>query len=379
MADAENALRQEIQKVYDRALERARAEGRSDAEAEAHADDQRKQFMEKWDIRPDMLGAPPPVIRHAGPARHASSSSAGFMGQGLAAGEGKAGGGAAARAAAEAAVRRQDAERAKVPVDLGSSAFRTSVPASSGKTKIGDLLNRARMVKAELEARGAASVPTPVPAPAPPRAAFTGGRPAVPPGTRLNDLVNRAKQQRAVADPRAVEEPPPVPPIRIGPVREHRRALDEPPPPDPYGRDRHESPEDEMDGDEQAPVETPVPPATEDREIRRRAVLEEFDRTYEKVLAHVESRIEMIDLAVGEENGAPLRGPTEAPAEMVTIAEDLDHLLGELHRMADVCERLASRLGVFLDTYPPGGAGGHSHASGAERGEYPEDGVDVPA
>ncbi len=53
-----DALREEVERVWLRAHARARAEGLDDAEARAAADERRRQFLEKWNLPPDLQGPP---------------------------------------------------------------------------------------------------------------------------------------------------------------------------------------------------------------------------------------------------------------------------------------------------------------------------------
>jgi hypothetical protein len=146
MADADNALRDELEKVRERARLQALAQGVSPEEAEQRGNTAVNEFCAKWGIRPEMLGP------------------------------------RAARTAEAAAKAPATPSR---PVDLGSSPLRSSGgpgPGQSQVIRIGDLLKKAQDAAA-------------------------GSPAAARHGSALSGLLSRAKSQH-VFDPATSPTPP---------------------------------------------------------------------------------------------------------------------------------------------------------------------------
>lgn len=149
MADADDALRGEIEKVRDRARLQALAQGLPPEEADRRGKQAVEEFCAKWGIRPDMVGPP----RTARPA--------------------------------PAPVRA---------VDLGSSPMRSSAnPSTTQAIRIADLLKR-----------GALQAPPPAPPPPPPA--------PPPPKPGLAGLLDRVRAQSFSDSPAAAAPEAPAAP-----------------------------------------------------------------------------------------------------------------------------------------------------------------------
>jgi len=212
-------------------------------------------------------------------------------------------------------------------VDLGSSPLRsTTNPSMTQAIRIADLLRKGK------EAGGAAGAPAPAPAPA---AAGAGGK------SSLAGLLDRVRAQSfpdaapagAPAAAPAAYRPAPAPPPAA------------PPPPLPA---RPSSPPPLVIS--QAPAPVPAAAAGADR---RRALLEEFDRTYSEVQTMIEQRIGVADVAMGD---AP-RGLAQAferaaeggvgPEEAKILAQDVQRLRDHLRQMMTLCDEFLSHLDEF--------------------------------
>jgi len=95
---------------------------------------------------------------------------------------------------------------------------------------------------------------------------------------------------------------------------------------------------------------------------RRRAILDEFDRTFHEVQSKLDQQLGGVDVApVGE----PVIPETLAPGdaaleEMERLAVDLDRAMEDLHRMMAHFQDLTGRLAAIMARFagPPPGQGG---------------------
>jgi len=318
MADAESALREEIEKVRERARAQAVSLGLNEEMADSRGDAAVEEFCARWGIKPEMLGAAPHRSAPSRPAAPPPSPTRGGL------------------PPLPAPASPPPTRPAGNPtVDLGSSAFRAAIQkaredAASGGTKIAHLLDKARKVAADRQ--GLAST------------GFTGARPAAgapPPGagSSLAQLVSRVRGEE-VPDPAsggdAVDAGTPSGP----------RAASSLPRLGGLFAGRNEG-------------------AIRQREEQRRQILDEFDRTYAEVQSMLDQRIGIVDVALdaGQVLPAPATGKAPVPGsippeEIVKIAEDLDRLMGDLQQMMALCEGLVSRLHGVLSTYEPGSVEG---------------------
>lgn len=311
MGEAENPLREEIEKVRERARLQALAQGLSPDEAEAKASDAVAEFCSRWGVRPDMLGPAPPRIQRDAAARKPTGSTSGFFAGAIPLGP------------------------EKRSVDLGSSPLRSGSPAQdkTGPIRIGDLLKKSR-------AEGAAAPPG--------KAAAPAGTPGAPPRASLSSLLNRVKNASLPDAVPAVEEPPaPEPAAPAGPPRKGAFQI------------RNVSVQDQvaaLPGSPRRPGPAPAAPepgmeaGDEDPSAQRRRILDEFDRTYAEVHEMLEKRIgaDLLAMAEGREMAGEGMAGTYSGDEIRRIVEDIDRLRGGLQQMLGLCDELMQSLRSIL-------------------------------
>jgi hypothetical protein len=169
MGEADSALREEIEKVRERARLQALAQGLGPDAAAALGNNAVEEFCSRWGIRPEMVA--PGVLRGNRPATSAGQPF------------------------------REDARK----VDLGASPMRnTQNPGQTQAIRIADLLKRAK------DAENPLKVPAPPAAAGPPNPATTTRS-----GSNLSSLLNRMRTPEAAAPPPpAPPAPPPPAPAR---------------------------------------------------------------------------------------------------------------------------------------------------------------------
>ncbi len=338
MAEADGALRAEIEKVRERARLQVMAQGLDPEAAELQADAAVEEFCARWGIRPEMLG--PGLLRGTRPA---------------------------------AAPGKEGPKR----VDLGASPMRTTInPSQTQALRIGDLLKKAR----EMEAAASGQPLTPAPGtpasgtPAPGSGAGPGHPPAPGLGAgggvmrttgNLSSLLQRVRTQGL---------PPASGPAPSSPPAAQRGAAPAPtmrpsPAPAPAAPPRGPS----------APAPAPSVPLpamprptgaftsrgmtssdplggtgslTANAE-RRRQVIEEFDRTYAEVQTMLEQRIGVVDVALNDASKGLTGAMAKAQAggldaqELEVLAVDVDRLHQHLQVMMSLCEEFLSHLQDF--------------------------------
>jgi len=167
MGEADSALREEIEKVRERARLQALAQGLGPDAAAALGNNAVEEFCSRWGIRPEMVA--PGVLRGNRP---------GTAGQPF----------------------REDARK----VDLGASPMRnTQNPGQTQAIRIADLLKRAK--DAEVPGKGPAPSPSPAVGPANPASTTRSG-------SNLSSLLNRMRAPEGAAP--APPAPPPPAPVR---------------------------------------------------------------------------------------------------------------------------------------------------------------------
>lgn len=314
MADADNALRSEIEKVRERARLQALAQGLPPDRAEIQGDAAVLDFCSRWGIRPEMLG---PDLAHA------------------------------ARAPA-----REEARK----VDLGTSPLRnTTAPSQSQAIRISDLLKKAK------DQEGSLSPPS-APAPAAP-----AGGPAIGSGTRppgsLSTLLQRMKT------------PSSGPPAPAAPVRTPAAASTPPRTPAPPASPPRPANTTGFRGVTSGDPLGGTGSLTANAE-RRRQVLEEFDRTYAEVQALLEQRIGVVDVALADASKGISGAIQKAAAggiasqDLEVLAVDVDRLRNHLQSMMELCEEFLGHLQSFAARSGPApgagpAAGGPNTGGGA--------------
>jgi hypothetical protein len=289
MGEADNALREEIEKVRERARLQALAQGIGPDAAAQQGNQAVEEFCSRWGIRPDMVG----------PA----------SGRGLRPG------------APAGPPPREEARK----VDLGASPLRNAAnPGQTQAIRIADLLKRAK------EAEAAAVRPA---APAPAVTADLGGRTA----TNLSSLLQRMR----TADP---SRPAPAPAKTVAsPTVATPPAPRMPSPAAPPGTGtvpRVLSTSDVFAGGA----------TLSSNAERRRQVLEEFDRTYAEVQTMLEQRIGVVDIALNDASkgltGAMARAQAGGlqPHEIETLAEDVNRLRQNLTTMMQTCDEFLRHM-----------------------------------
>lgn len=329
MAEADGALRAEIEKVRERARLQVMAQGLDPEAAELQADAAVEEFCARWGIRPEMLG--PGLLRGsrppATPGREGPKS-----------------------------------------VDLGASPLRATInPSQTQALRIGDLLRKAK----EMEA-AAAGLPTP-PAtgsrPSPgsgPSSAQGGGGGVLRTTGNLSSLLQRVRTQGiSPASGTGAQAPPPASPPASpgGSVRPFPASAPAPSPfrgpsapatapavplpamPRPAGSitSRGATSADPLGG---------TGSLTANAE-RRRQVIEEFDRIYAEVQTMLEQRIGVVDLALNDASKGLTGAMAKAQAggldahELEVLAVDVDRLHQHLQVMMSLCEEFLSHLQDF--------------------------------
>jgi hypothetical protein len=340
MADGDNPLRLEVEKVRERARARLRSLGIAEPQAEGLAQREVDEFMAKWGIKADMLGDPsaPRVAPAQPPARSPQ----------LPPGSGMYG---SATPMAPPAPRGEPEPRT---VDLGSSPLRSPVDRSTlgevkGPTKIGDLLQRAQQVAQQ---RPGAAAPPAV-------AGRPGAPPAKPPAPpSLADVLNRVRGGL----PPAAAAPPAAPPAPAAPP-----PAAEPPALGPGGlRIRNMRTVDRRADDRLTPAglgyrTDPSGAYPAQASPRRQELLAAFDRTYDAFQTMLEERMTVGDMALTDDiANLPHGGPAPpinvpSPEEILRLAEDLHRLMGDLRSMMSACEHMTERLGNLLAYYDQAG------------------------
>ena len=294
MPDADSALRAEIEKVRDRARLQALAQGVSTDEADRRGQKAVDDFCGKWGIRPEMVSTPKEPRVPPAPVRC---------------------------------------------VDLGSSPLRTSSnPSSTQAMRISDLLKRGK------DALGAgASHAAPSPAAAHPPPAPAGGGKSNLAGlldrVRANSLVEVPSVSPTPARAPAVAAPPtaprPAPPAPAKPAPAPAPARSAPPPA----------------RIQPSPAPSHGAPLTAER---RKALLEEFDRTYAEVQSMIEERIGVADVAMGDLKGLASAFERVAkggvsPDEAKVLSSDVERLRDHLRQMMYICDEFLSHLDEFVE------------------------------
>ena len=298
MGEADSALREEIEKVRERARLQALAQGLGPDAAAAQGNVAVEEFCSRWGIRPEMVGP-------AGPrgGRPAPSTSQPF---------------------------REDGRK----VDLGASPLRTTAnPGQTQAIRIADLLKRAK--ETEIAAsrpafpQGAGAPPTPA---APARST-----------TNLSSLLQRMR----TADP-SQPAPAPAAPARVPPPPPAPSRITAPPPPPPRSAS---APSQGMVQRAVTLSETLGGGATLTANAeRRRQVLEEFDRTYAEVQSMLEQRIGVVDIALNDASKgiSGLMNTAQAggmkPEEMEILAADVDRLRQNLTVMMGLCDEFLQHM-----------------------------------
>jgi hypothetical protein len=294
MADADNALRSEIEKVRERARLQALAQGLPPDRAVIQGDAAVLDFCSRWGIRPEMLG--PDLAR-------------------------------AARAPAKEEQRK---------VDLGTSPLRnTTAPSQTQAIRISDLLKKAKDQEGSLP-----PPPAPAPAAAPGPASAAGVMPGSRPPGSLSTLLQRMKTQ-----PSAPPAPAPRPP-QGKPAGAPAASPAAPPSPSRPANTtgfRGVTSGDPLGG---------TGSLTANAE-RRRQVLEEFDRTYAEVQSLLEQRIGVVDVALADASKGISGAIQKAAArgidsqDLEVLAVDVDRLRNHLQSMMQLCEEFLGHLQSF--------------------------------
>lgn len=286
MGEADNALREEIEKVRERARLQALAQGIGPAAAAQQGNQAVEEFCSRWGIRPDMVGpSSPRGLRPGSPAGPPP---------------------------------REEARK----VDLGASPLRNAAnPGQTQAIRIADLLKRAK------DAESSAARPA-APAPADAGAGRTS--------TNLSSLLQRMR----TAD---TARPLPVParpaPTVAAPVPPAPRT------PLPAAPGTGTMPRVLSTSDVFAGGATLTANAE-----RRRQVLEEFDRTYAEVQTMLEQRIGVVDIALNDASkgltGAMARAQAGGlqPHEIETLAEDVVRLRQNLTIMMQTCDEFLRHM-----------------------------------
>ncbi len=344
MAEADSALRAEIEKVRERARLQVLAQGLDPEAAEIQADAAVEDFCTRWGIRPEMLG--PGLLRGARPA------------------------------AAPAKVGPKS-------VDLGASPLRTTVnPSQTQALRIGDLLKKAREMEAAASGRPASPAPAseiPGSGPAFAQAPLSshGAGAGVPRNTaNLTSLLQRMKSQGLppAGGPAAQAPVPAAGPMRpaaapVSPFRGPSAPAPSPAvplPPMPRSTaaiaPRGVTSSDPLGG---------TGSLTANAE-RRRQVIEEFDRTYAEVQAMLEQRIGVVDVALNDASQGLTGAMARAQAggldahELEVLAGDVDRLHQHLQVMMSLCEEFLSHLqGFSVRAGGPGDQGSRVGGSGS--------------
>jgi len=283
MGEADSALRDEIEKVRERARLQALAQGLGPDAAVIQGNTAVEEFCSRWGIRPEMVA--PGVLR--GP-----------------------------RATPSTPQPFRDEQR---KVDLGASPLRASAgPGQTQAIRIADLLKRTKDAEIPAVRTGTAG---PVSGSVPPPAATVTRS-----GTNLSSLLQRMR----AAEPRAAvpaQAPAPAPaPVPSAPA----------PRPVPAAAS---APRSVTLGEGLAGGGTLTANAE-----RRRQVLEEFDRTYAEVQTMLEQRIGVVDIALNEASLgidgvlAKAKAGGLQPQEMETLATDVDRLRQQLTVMMSLCD-----------------------------------------
>ena len=300
MPDADAALRAEIEKVRDRARLQALAQGDSTDEADRRGQKAVDDFCGKWGIRPEMVSTPKEPRVPAAPVR---------------------------------------------TVDLGSSPLRTSSnPSATQAMRISDLLKRGREASspgaAAASAAAAAAAAHAQPAAAHPAPA-AGGK------SSLAGLLDRVRSNSLVE----------VPSVSPAPAKAAAAPPKPAPPAPPRPTPAAPAPAPARSATPPSRIQpTPAPahgaPLTADR---RKALLEEFDRTYTEVQSMIEARIGVADVAMGD---AP-RGLASAfervakggvsESEAKVLSGDVQRLRDHLKQMTSICDEFLSHLDEFVE------------------------------
>ncbi len=327
MAEADSALRAEIEKVRERARLQVLSQGLDPEAAEIQADAAVEEFCARWGIRPEMLG--PGLLRGARPA---------------------------------AAPVKEGPRK----VDLGASSFRTSVNLSQTQAiRIGDLMKRAKEMEAAAAAPQASS-PTALPSsPAFQQPPVSTGGPVSRNSANLTSLLRRMKTQglpttpsaaaAAATGPAAVPAAPPRP--AAAPFRGPSAPAPAPPVPLPSMT---------------RPAAATSSPGTMNMDPlggggtlsgnaeRRRQIIDEFDRTYTEVQAMLEQRIGVVDIALNDASKGLSGVLAKAQAggydsqELEVLAVDVGRLHQNLQVMMELCQEFLEHVQTFS---PAGGTG----------------------
>jgi len=304
MAEGDNALRAEIEKVRERTRLQALAQGMSPDEAEARAGVAVAEFCTRWGIKPEMLGPAPPRPARGQPAPAPDPRPA--------------------------------------SVDLGSSPLR-SMSGGQNKTqaiRIGDLLKRTQ-------------------APAPPAAGSAAPAPSST-GSNLSAFLQkvRSKPLTEAPAPPAPHMSPPPPAASRTPASS---AAGAPRTASPPIQIRNVPVHQQVGAPRRGPAPAPAPAAASPASLveRRKQILDEFDRTYNEVQSMLEARIGIDAVALGQTDGSGLASGAGgySPEEMQAIARDLERLMGGLGQMMTLCQELMDHIGGFIakGAEPPGG------------------------
>lgn len=301
MAEGDNALRAEIEKVRERTRLQGLAQGLSPDDAESRASAAVAEFCTRWGIKPEMIGPAPARTARGATGPLPPRSPTGPL----------------------------PPDPVRVSVDLGSSPLR-SMAGGSNKTqaiRIGDLLRKTQ-----------SPPPPPPPGPGVPTPASSVA------GAHLSAFLQKVRSKPLVEAPPPAPPPPPSPPapppiqIRNIPVHDQVAASGRPGP---------------ARGAPPAPA-APAAPAT--LSDRRRALIEEFDRTYAEVQNMLEARIGIDAVALGQTGGAGLgTGGPYSQEEVQAISRDLERLMGGLNQMMTLCQELMDHLGGFVSKDGTGG------------------------
>jgi hypothetical protein len=316
MADAEKALHDEMEKVRERDRLQAMSQGLAPDAARAAGDAAVEEFCAKWGIRPEMLAV----------------------------------GGRPARAPAPAPEPKKPEMRT---VDLGSSPLRFSTnPNTTQAIRIADLLKKAKEMEAPAEPAAPPAAPDFAKTSAAPNLSAllqrlrTQGSPASPTGATSTAMPAPGAAPARTAAPGAF----PTVPAAAAPTTPARPYL--PPAPAP------------------APVAAAARPATVEissagtltgQAEKRRALLEEFDRTYAEVQSMLEQRIGVVDIAMNDASRG-LQGAIQKAAadnlsepDLVRLARDVERLRSNLQGMLGLCEELLGQLAVATTKAAGGG------------------------